>query len=125
MACGLLRPEVKPTLAQYTAEPYFTLLQRMLKDNPNSLKAMEGKPTPSIEGEITKFDGPSIQFHIDPRRFRKDHYVTCRFQTPSDTLSMKIGDYVVVEGVLEEAFPNAVPLFDEVGAVKIKESKRI
>ena len=125
MGCGLLRPEGKPQLAQYTAEQYFNLLERMRRDNPNSLKPLEGKQTPSIEGEITKFDGPSIQFHIDPRRFRKDHYIDCKFQSPSETLSMKVGDYVAVEGVLDEAFPDVVPLFDEVGAVKIKDCRRI
>ena len=128
-ACGLFRPEDKPKLAQYTAKQYFTMLDGMLKDNPNSLKPLEGKKTPSIEGEITKIDGPSIQFHIDYRLFRKDHYISCRFQTPSETLSTKVGDYVAVEGVLDNAFPSkfpdAVPLFGEVAAVKIKDCRRI
>ena len=128
-ACGLLRPEDKPKLAQYTAKQYFNLLERMRKDNPNSLKPLEGKQTPSIEGEITNIKGPSIQFHIARRLLRKDQYISCRFQTPSETLSMKIGDYVAVEGVLEKAFqsefPDALPLISPVGEVKIQDCKRI
>ena len=42
------------------------------------------------------------------------------FRTTNDVLSLNVGDYEVVEGILEVAFPNTVPFFDEVGAVKLR-----
>ena len=100
-------------------------MARELKRNPTRLKSLVGQKSKPFEGKITKINEASIQFHIDHRRFRRDHYVTCSFRTTNDVLPLSVGEYVAVEGVLEAAFPDTVPFLNEVGAVKLRDCTRV
>ena len=93
-ACGLTAQKTDSAQTYMTVEEYYDGMARELKRNPTRLKSRMGQKSQPFEGEITKIVGASIQFHVDPRRFRKDHYVTCSFRTTNDVLYLNIGDYV-------------------------------
>ena len=124
-ACDLNARQTESTRNHMTVEEFYQSMASELKRNPTRLKSLEGKKTQPFGGRITKIDGTSIQFVVDSRRFRRDHYVTCSFRTTSDVLSLNVEDYVVIEGILEVAFPNRVPFFDEVGAVKLRDCNQV
>ena len=124
-ACGLTAQQNDAQRSHMTVEEFYDGMESEHRNNPTRLKSLEGKRTQPFGGTIAKIDGASIQFLVDSRRFRKDHYVTCSFRTANDVLPLNVGDYLVVHGILEVAFPNAVPIFDEVGAVKLRDCKRV
>ena len=121
LAFGLLGQQAAPTPSHISVKQYFDTLQAEHKANQTRLNSRTGKPSPPLGGTISRIDGASIQFHMDYRFLRKDHYLTCTFPTADDVLPLNVGQYVVIVGVLEAAFPHDVPLFGEVGAVKLKD----
>ena len=122
-ACGLTNQETAPTPKPLTAEQFYNDLKNELESNPTRLKSRIGQELPSFEGEITNIEGASIQFHIDKRLLRRDHYITCIFRSSNDILALNTGDYVAVQGVMEEAFPGS--FMAEAGAVKLKNCRQV
>ena len=119
-ACSLTAQKTDSTQIRMTVEEYYDGMAGELKRNPTRLKSLVGQLSQLFEGKITTINGASIQFHVDTRRFKKDHYVTCSFRTTNDVLRLNVGDYVAVQGVLDVAFPNNVPFFDEARSVKLR-----
>ena len=122
-ACGLTNQETAPTRKHLTAEQFYNTLKSELKSNPTRLKSRVGQELRPFEGAITKIEGASIQFRIDKRFLRRDHYITCTFRSNTDVIPLNNGDYVAVQGVLEEAFPSS--FMAEVGAVKLRNCRQV
>ncbi len=122
-ACGLTNQETAPTRKHLTAEQFYNSLKSELKSNPTRLKSLVGQELRPFEGEITNIEGASIQFHVDKRFLRRDHYITCTFRSSTDVVPLNNGEYVAVQGVLEEAFPNS--FMAEAGAVKLRNCRQV
>ena len=125
-SCDLVgpRPIPTPTPTPMPVELCYELLQEQRDLNVTRLEAMEGMEF-RCEGVITeiKEDG-SVQFHISRPDFAEDQYVECEFSRIEEVRSLKEGAFVAFKGVLDEAFPNRVPLLGSAGknsAVKFKD----
>ena len=123
-ACGLTAQKTDSAQTYMTVEEYYDGMAIELRRNPTRLKSLVGKIS-------------TVRRRDNQNQWGK-YSVSCRFPSiqkgplcnmllPNDNgvLSLNIGDYVAVEGVLEVAFPNTVPLFDEVGAVKLSDCRRV
>ncbi len=122
-ACGLTSQESAPTRKHLTAEQFYFGLKNELKSNPTRLKSRVGQQLGPFEGVITKIEGAGIQFRIDKRLLRRDHYITCTFRSKTDVFPLNNGDYIAVQGVLEEAFPSS--FMTEAGAVKLRDCQQV
>ena len=126
ISCYLVgpRPIPTPTPTPMPVELCYDLLQKQRDLNVTRLEAMEGMEF-RCEGVITKIkeDG-SVQFHITKSDYREDQYVECEFSRIEEVRRLKEGAFVAFMGILEEAFPNRIPLVGGVGknsAVKFKD----
>ena len=126
ISCGLVGPEPipTPTPTPMPVELCYNLLQEQRDLNVARLEAMEGMEF-RCEGVITeiKADG-SVQFHKSRPDFAEDQYVECAFSRIEEVRRLKEGAVIAFKGILEEAFPNRIPLVGSAGkngAVKFKD----
>ena len=98
----------------------------LLKDrdfNVTRLEDLEGEDFRCV-GEITEIrDDGRVQFHIKKVDFAEDQSVECEFSRIEEVRRINRGAVVAFKGVLDEAFPNRVPLVGRAGrnnAVKFK-----
>ena len=122
-ACSLTTREAPPARNHLTAEEFYDALTTERERNPTRLKSLVGQKLKPFEGTITNITGASIQFHIDKRFLRRDHYITCTFRTTNDVIPLNNGGYVAVQGILEVAFPSS--FMAEAGAVKLRNCQQV
>lgn len=118
------RPISTPTPTPTPVELCYDLLLKQREENVTRLEAMEGAEF-RCEGVVTEIKGDGrVQFHIKKSDFAEDQYVECEFSSIDEVHRFKEGAVVAFRGILEEAFPNRIPLVGGAGknsAVKFKD----
>ena len=126
ISCDLAgpKPVPTPTPTPMSVELCYNLLQEQRDLNVTRLEAMEGMEF-RCEGVITEIrEGGSVQFHISRPDFAEDQYVECEFSRIDEVRRLKEGTFIAFKSILDEAFPNRVPLVGRAGrnsAVKFKD----
>ena len=127
ISCGLTigpRPTPTPTPTPMLVELCYDLLLKQREENVTRLEAIKGAEF-RCEGVITEItDDGRVQFHIKKSNFAEDQYVECEFSRIEEVRRLKEGAFVAFKGILDEAFPNRIPLVGSAGknsAVKFKD----
>lgn len=127
ISCDLAGPRPIPTPTP-TPMPVELCYDLLLKDrdliNITRLEELEGEDFRCV-GEITEIrDNGRVQFHIKKLDLAEDQYVECEFSRIEEVRRLNRGVVVAFKGVLDEAFPNRVPLVGRAGknsTVKFKD----
>ena len=103
LACGQTSPlapyahEATPIPVTHLYSEIFVL--RHLEDE------WKGHLSPPFYGRITIGEDAAIRFYIEERFWARDKYVECKFDDEADVESLRSGQFVLVEGELDKAFP--------------------
>ena len=101
-----IAPTPAPTPTPPTASDVYKRLESAATHQPSKLeRELKDKRYVRFKGTVTDTEIGKIQFHLGQRPdFGRDKYVNCKMRNELDADKVRVGQEIVVEGRLKDAF---------------------